>query len=66
MGVKIKFKSGKEIDLKGSTGFKKNNQETFKRQNGNTYQAAGYVIFFGKGKKTIHYKVSSVKSINKY
>lgn len=60
MGVKIKFKSGKEIDLASSTGFKENQSETFKNKDGSTYKAPGWVIFFGKGKKPIHYKKSSV------
>jgi len=66
MGVKVVFKSGKSIDLKGATGFKTNQNETFKYQNGGEYKAPGYVIFFGKGKRPIHYKVASCKSIDKY
>ena len=63
MGVFVEFKSGKSINLKGSTGFKEA-KETFKKQNGDTYRADAYVIFFGKGKKPIHYRKSVVKKIS--
>lgn len=62
MGVFVKFKSGKSINLKGATGYKQG-KETFKKQSGETYRADAYVIFFGKGKKPIHYRKSVVKQI---
>lgn len=62
MGVYVSFKSGKSINLKGSTGFKQG-KETFKHKDGTTYRADAYIIFFGKGKKPIHYRKSQVVSI---
>lgn len=60
----VEFTSGKSIELKKCTGYKKQ-METFKYKNGNTYEAQAYVFFFGKGKKPVHYRESVVRNVSK-
>lgn len=61
---RVNFKSGKHVDLKQCTGYKKK-QETFTRKNGNTFRAMAYVFYFGAGKGIVHYQASKVKSVKK-
>ncbi|MEJ2252181.1 MAG: hypothetical protein P8Y97_21275 [Candidatus Lokiarchaeota archaeon] len=63
MGVKVEFSSGKTATYKNATGFKQNSDEFFKGKSGKGYRAPAYVIFFGKGKKPIHFRKSMVRSI---
>lgn len=65
MGVKVQFKSGKTVSYKTATGYKRNYSEKFKGKNGKGYTADAWVIFF-PNKKTIHYKIDKIQSINKY
>lgn len=58
----VKFKSGKKVDLKKCTGYKKNDEEWFTRKDGTKFQAPGYVYFFGAGKGIVHYQVSKVSN----
>lgn len=58
--VFIEFVSGKSITLKKSTGTKEK-VETFTTEDGKKYQADALVIYFGKGKKPVHYRMSQIK-----
>lgn len=60
---RVHFKSGKKVDLKKCTGFKKRDDEWFTNEDGTKYQAPAYVFFFGKGKGVVHYKQSKVDRV---
>lgn len=64
MGVKVEFNSGKEIVFKTATGYKFSDDETFKSKSGKKSKGEGWVIFFGKGKGSIHYHKNKVSRIS--
>lgn len=64
MNVRVNFKSGKSITLKNSSGTREK-QETFKRRDGSTYKAKALVIYFGKGKKPVHYRMTVIRNYTK-